>query len=74
MVVVNADAARSLCIWRANRFRAKLCYRSFYIHALLGRNRKTICRSTAADLRPKAELRVASWNNRPAAKPVEKSA
>lgn len=38
MVVVNANATGSICIWRFNRFRAKLCYRAFYLYAVLGRN------------------------------------
>ena len=36
MVVVNANVADSICIWRFNRFRAKLCYRAVYLHAVLG--------------------------------------
>ena len=38
MVVVNANATGAICIWRFNRFRAKLCYRAFYLYAVLGRN------------------------------------
>jgi len=65
MVVVNANATGAICILRFNRFRAKLCYRTFYLHAVLEAKHQRLPIDTA-DFRAKQQLCVASWNNWPA--------
>jgi hypothetical protein len=42
VVVVDAHATGSVCIWRSNHLRAKLGYRTFHIYALLGETGVTL--------------------------------